>query len=100
MTPYLYDYGMTVAEYVSGFELKTNPVDLLGVYITCVSFTFPFILEMESLEWTHNAFNHTVSPIDYEIYMIFNGGLAFDSSSKSIYYTFMQLFFNMKYHKP
>ena len=61
MTPYLYDYGMMFAEYVSGFELKTNPVDLLEVYITCVSFTFPFILTTESLEWTHNAFNHSVS---------------------------------------
>ena len=89
MTPYLYDYGMTFAEYVSGFELNTNPVDLLGVYITCVSFTFPFIIITESLEWTHNAFYHTASPIDYEIYMIFNGSSAFDSSSKSKYYTFM-----------
>ena len=80
MTPYLYDYGMMFAEYVLGFELTTNAVDLLGVYITCVSFTYPFIITIESLEWTHNAFNHTASPIDYEIYMIFNGGSDFDST--------------------
>ena len=59
---------------MSGLELTTNPVDLLGVYITCVSFTFPFIIATESLKWTHNAFHHTASPIDYEIYMIFNEG--------------------------
>ena len=50
MRPYLYDYRMTFAEYVSGFELITNPVDLLGVYITCVTFTFPCIIATESLE--------------------------------------------------
>ena len=95
MVPYLYDYGMTFAEYVSGFELVTNPVDLLGVYITCVSFTLPFIIATESLEWTHNAFNCTASPIDYEIYLIFNGGSAFNSSSKYIYYTSVEFYSSM-----
>ena len=78
---------MMFAEYVSGFELVTNPVDLLGMYITCVSFTFPFIITTESLELTHNIFNKTASPIDYEIYLIFNRGSASDSSSKYTYYT-------------
>ena len=89
MTPYLNDYGMTFAEYVSGFQIETNPVDLLAVYITCVSFTFPVSIVTESLEWTHNALKRSASPIEYEIYMIFNGGSAFDSSSKSKCYTFV-----------
>ena len=88
MRLYLYNYGMMFAEYVSGFELITNPVDLLWVYITCVTFTFPCMIATESLEWTHNTFNHTVSPLDSEIYLIFNGGSAFYSSSKYIYYAF------------
>ena len=49
----MYDYRMTFAEYVSGFELVTNPVDLLGVYITCVTFTFPCVITMHSTVLHH-----------------------------------------------
>ena len=84
MLPYLQDYGMTVGKYLAGLELPMNPLDVLGIYLTCLTFTFPIIIATENIEWHHNMANRTASPIDHEMFFVFNGNSTFDSSSKCI----------------
>ena len=84
MLPYVQDYGMTVGKYLASLELPMNPLDLLGIYLTCLTFTFPIIIATENLEWQHNMTNRTASPIDHEMFFIFNGNTSFDSSSMCI----------------
>ena len=59
MLPYIQDYGMTVGKYLSGLELPMNPLDVLGIHLTCLTFTFLIIIGTENLEWNNMA-NNTV----------------------------------------
>ena len=55
MTPYLYDYGINFTEYLAGFELTSNPLDLLGVYVTCVLYiTSDYCNRVTGVDTQHN----------------------------------------------
>ena len=61
-----------------------NLPDIVTVFITCITFNIPVYVITGNQTWHANYIMTTVSPLDFEIYMVYNGGFLFQLTSKKI----------------